>query len=262
MPAEAPRTVHIASGSLAEDAGYRTAADLAALASQTGLTYRLVGGLAVSLLHSAHGAPGDLPLRLTADADLGTEDHVLVTSGLTDELRELGYRQTEGNRFVRDGTEHPRVIDILIPTIGDRLETNITRGDLTVDAVPGLRLALDDPPVIVALTTTLSSGETLSVDLALPGIIPAIVLKAYAFNARVAERDLRDLWKLLEIAHSLELVPADWSPMSAQKRDAARVLHARVAPPSSVGATMARRYGLAHARIAALVQAHVPREPQ
>lgn len=153
--------VYLASGSRAEDAGYQTAADIALLCAQAGIEYRLIGGLAVSLVHAAHGSPGDLPARQTADADLGADDHAVAASGLDALLLEQGYRQAQGNRFVKGDGAQARAIDILIPSAGGQLTTNVPCGPLTVDAIPGLRLALTTNPQPLSLTVRLSTGETL-----------------------------------------------------------------------------------------------------
>ena len=249
--------VHLASGSRAEDAGYQTAADIALLCAQAGIEYRLIGGLAVSLVHAAHGSPGDLPARQTADADLGADDHAVAASGLDALLLEQGYRQAQGNRFVKGDGAQARAIDILIPSAGGQLTTNVPCGPLTVDAIPGLRLALTTNPQPLSLTVRLSTGETLETNLHLPQTIPAIVLKAYAFGARSAERDLLDLWKLLETARSAGINAADWRPVHAQKQDALRHLERSVIPATSVAGNIARARGWPHERIAALARQHV-----
>jgi len=194
-----PEPVSLISGSAAEDASHRTAVDIAVAATQANLPYRLIGGLAVSILHAAFGSPGEVPHRLTADADLGVDDQILVGSDVGRVLEELGYTQVEGNRFIHGSGVSQRTIDVLVPTVGDHLVTNIPE-----------------------------------------------------------PRDLLDLWKLLEVAHLLGLSFDDWEPMRAQKRDAALVLHDRVGSRPSVGATMSRRHGWPHARLAALVQTQVP----
>ena len=250
--------VHLASGSRAEDAGYQTAADIALLCAQAGIEYRLIGGLAVSLIHAAHGSPGDLPARQTADADLGAEDHAVAARGLDALLLEQGYRQTQGNRFVKGEGVRARTIDILIPSTGGQLATNVPCGPLTVDAIPGLRLALTTDSLLLALSVRLSTGETLETNLHLPQVISAIVLKAYAFAARSTERDLLDLWKLLETAWNAGITAADWHPVHAQKRDALRHLEQRVIPATSAAGTIARTRGWPHERIAALARQHVP----
>lgn len=252
------RQVHLTSGSLAEDVGYETAMDIAFLCGELGIEYRLVGGLAISLIHAAHGSPGEVPPRQTADADLGAEDRVVAESGLDVTLLGNGYHQTEGNRFVKGEGELARVIDVLIPTLGDRISTNVPCGPMSVDAIPGLRLALSTEPLTLSLSVLLSTGETLEMSLDLPQVIPAIVLKAYAFAARSKEGDLLDLWRLFETARHAGMTAVDWQPVHAQKRDGIRHLQQRVVPAASVGATIARTRGWPHQRIAALVRAHTP----
>ncbi|MCK0110546.1 hypothetical protein MWU75_00080 [Ornithinimicrobium sp. F0845] len=103
----------------------------------------------------------------------------------------------------------------------------------------------------------LTDGSTLTTNLDVPDVIPAIVLKAYAFEARRKLGDALDLWKLFEVAHSLDLHPDAW-PARATTRDALKALHTHLVPPSSLGANLARRQRWPHARIAALVKAHTP----
>lgn len=203
-------------------------------------------------------APGEVLSRQTADADLGAEDHIVAESGLDVRLLGQGYRRTEGNRFVKGEGDLAWVIDVLVPAMGDRIATNVPCGPLTVDAIPGLRLALSTEPLPLSVSVLLSTGETLNTSVDLPQVIPAIVLKAYAFAARSHERDLLDLWKLLETAHSVGITVADWQPVHAQKRDAIRRLQQRVVPATGVGANIARDRGWPHQRIAALVHQYIP----
>ena len=73
MTRENPGVVGVAlvSTSRAQEAGYLAARDVQDLAERAGLQYRLVGGIAVSLLTWVHGAADRVPARDTADADLG-----------------------------------------------------------------------------------------------------------------------------------------------------------------------------------------------
>lgn len=66
----------LTSPSRATDAGWLAAADIAAITRALDVPYRLVGGLAVTLLVHAHDAAGVAPARETADADLGVPFHV------------------------------------------------------------------------------------------------------------------------------------------------------------------------------------------
>ena len=98
------------SSSAATDAAWTAASDVAELARRLGITYRLVGGIAVTLLTHVHGVEDRAPERETADADMGVPRQVLADTDLVGALRELKYEQEDGNRFRRsDG--HNAVID-------------------------------------------------------------------------------------------------------------------------------------------------------
>jgi hypothetical protein len=250
--------LNLVSGSLAEDAGYQAAADIAVVCADLGIEYRLIGGLASALIHAAHGAPGDVPPRQTADADLGADDLIVAAAGLKARLLAQGYRRSHGNRFVAGEGDATRTIDVLVPAPGPRLLGNISCGPLVVDAIPGLRLAFAVEPLTLSLAVRLSTGAPLVASVEVPQVIPALVLKAYAFAARITDRDLLDLWRLLETAHALGLTSEDWRPIHAQKRDALPHLESLVLPAASVGANIARRQRWPHPRIAALARAQIP----
>ena len=55
----------------ATDAAWCAVADVAAVAADLGVEYRLVGGNAVTLLTHVHGVSDRVPERETADADMG-----------------------------------------------------------------------------------------------------------------------------------------------------------------------------------------------
>jgi len=65
------RALELSSTSRASDAGFLAAVDLSAVARELDAEYRLIGGMAVTLLVAAHGASGLAPDRETADADFG-----------------------------------------------------------------------------------------------------------------------------------------------------------------------------------------------
>ncbi len=129
----------LTSTSRATDAGWLAAADIASIAGELDVPYRLVGGLAVTLLVEAHGAGGLAPSRETADADLGVPFDVCGDERLRQALLCAGYDQVQGNRFARiDGDGRELVIDVLTTSYTGRLEENQERGQLVVDAIPGL----------------------------------------------------------------------------------------------------------------------------
>ncbi|MBC9819737.1 hypothetical protein [Terrabacter sp. MAHUQ-38] len=254
-------TVRLASTSRSADAGHICTADIAKIAEDAGLEFRLVGGNAVSLLVWLHGASDLVPHRETNDADLGVPPQTTGAQSLVEAMVRAGYQQTEGNRF-RRVTEHAGTplqleIDILIPSYSDRMETNRPFGELVVDAIPGLSVAIARPPTLVEVMTTLTTGEDLRYTVPLPDAISALCMKAYAYRWRYAQRDALDIWRLLEVARQISLTPADW-PKGASGKETARILHAHFGTIASGGPALATRDKSSQTRICALVAALVP----
>jgi hypothetical protein len=65
------------------------------------MEWRLIGGIAVSLLTWVHGVTHLVPERDTADADLAAPHALLADPEFMPALVELGYEQVAGNRFER-----------------------------------------------------------------------------------------------------------------------------------------------------------------
>ena len=97
----------LASAGRASDAAFLAAADLAVIAAELDVPYRLVGGNAVTLLVAVHGVSDMVPARETADADFGAAYPVVADPRLLAALRGCGYRQQSGNRFLRTHTLEP-----------------------------------------------------------------------------------------------------------------------------------------------------------
>ncbi|WP_409332799.1 hypothetical protein [Trujillonella humicola] len=255
----------LASVGRASDAAFLAAADLAAIAAELDVPYRLVGGNAVTLLVAVHGVGGLVPARETADADFGAEYPVVADPRLLAALRERGYRQQSGNRFLRTHTLPSTtgraapiwdlVIDVLAPSYVGRLQPNQPHGELVVDEVPGLNLALARDGTPVTVEVTLTSGHTVITTLMLPDVVSAICLKAYAYAGRFTERDAVDLWRLLEAAYAAGITAANW-PTGPTAAEAAAVLRRHFGRPGSPGLVRATNSMRDRTRIAALV-AHV-----
>lgn len=258
------RQISLISTSRASDAGFMASSDLDAIARKLAVDYRLIGGNAVTLLTHLHGVSGLVPARETADADFGALPEVIASSDLPAALKDHGYRQVEGNRFVRPtdhaGTELELVVDVLAPSLQGRLVTNQEYGELYVDEVPGLQLALTREPEVVELDVRLSEGTRLITRAILPDPISALALKAYAFKGRMAHRDALDVWRLLEAARASGTTAASW-PKSATGRDTSRILHqyfGGTAGPGLRAVSVDRRV---QARVRALVSTMVPPPP-
>ncbi len=129
-------------------------------------------------------------------------------------LTERGYEMESGNRFVRtvgqpnlsapadhphdlpaDGgsNEDPLVltIDVLVPSYSARHEPNQPVGELTVDAIPGLSLALARPTIAITVTAQLREptlADTVNLPttfrVLVPGPLSALAVKALAWASR------------------------------------------------------------------------------
>lgn len=254
-------SVTLASTSRSADAGHLCTADVVAIARSADVEFRLVGGNAVSLLVWAHGGAGLAPDRETNDADLGVPAQTIGAHDLVEAMIQAGYSKTEGNRFQREA-HHGRstlllVIDVVIPSYTGRMETNQPFGELVVDAIPGLAIAIARPPMLVDVTTTLTTGEELTYSVPLPDVISALCMKAYAFAGRYARRDALDIWRLLEVARQLQISSTEW-PRGASGMETARILHTHFGTVSSGGLALASSNTASQTRIRALVGALVP----
>jgi len=214
----------LTSASRATDAGWLAAADIASVAARLGASYRLVGGLAVTLLVHHHGAEEFAPQRETADADMGVPFDVCGDDRLVPALRSAGYEQTEGNRFTRRDADRELVIDVLAPSYVGRMLSNQPHGDLVMDEVPGLHVALLEPATEVVIKARLTDGNEVGATLLLPDVAAALVMKAHAYQGRNAASDAVDIHRLLEAANLAGRTARDW-PVKREARDAAQVLH-------------------------------------
>ncbi len=252
-----PRHVTLVSTSNAEDAAWLAVADVAGVATDLGIDYRLVGGNSVALLVQVHDAATQVPGRATADADMGASFEVCADPRLVPALTALGYDRQSGNRFIRTQGTHALVIDVLAPSYLGRLIPNQTHGDLVLDEIPGLLEALLLPPVNVAVRAVLTGTTQLDVQVSLPDVRAALVMKAHAYAGRLSDNDALDIWRLLQSASNAGHTSADW-PTRSTARDAAVILHRHFATPSSGGPRRATPNRTNQARIRALIAMVVP----
>lgn len=257
--------ISLISTSRASDAGFMASADLDAIARKLAVDYRLIGGNAVTLLTHIHGVSDLVPARETADADFGALPEVIASSDLPAAWTEHGYRQVEGNRFVRSidhaATPLELVVDVLAPSLQGQLVTNQKYGELHVDEVPGLLLALTREPEVVELEVRLSEGTRLKTRAVLPDPVSALALKAYAFKGRMAKRDALDIWRLLEAARASGATTSSW-PTSATGRDTSHILHRYFGATAGPGVRSVSSDRGVQARVRAIVSAIVPTPPR
>jgi len=242
-----------------------------AIADELELPYRLIGGNAVSLLVAVHGVADRTPQRETADADFAAAYEVVADPRLVPALRGRGHRQVEGNRFAR-AHELPAsetstagswelFVDVLAPSYLGRLVTNQPHGDLVVDEIPGLSLALNRPPTQVTVQVRLTTGHELNTHLLLPDVVAALCLKAYAYRGRMTDRDALDIWRLLEAAQAAGVTVDTW-PDSPSAVAATSILHQYFGRPGAAGLRQAASRPADQTRVRALV-GHVvgPHDP-
>jgi hypothetical protein len=246
-------SLDLIAASRAEEAGYLALADIARLAEQTGIDYRIVGGQMVGLHVAASGAE-DPALRQTLDADLGVGHQVAGDPALVDGLEGLGYERPESaNRFVRTAPGGQRlVIDLLAPSYGSRMQTNRRHGQMTVDEIPGLSFALALPGERVELHVRLLDDSTIDLITVIPEITAALCVKVLGYADRLAAKDALDVWRLLAAYRMRVPAPLPWRDKGVQG-DAAKILRLDFGQVSGGGVRAAASSLAEHAQIRALV---------
>jgi hypothetical protein len=254
------RDLKVVVASRAEEAGMLALADIAALAEHSDINYRVVGGQMVSLLVALSGVE-DPELRQTLDADLGVTPKVAGDPSLVIALKTLGYdRPDVANRFIRKiDDEQSVVIDLLMPSYQQKMNPNQRQGDMILDAIPGLSLALARQGLSVKVHAELLDGMEIDFITVLPDIGAALCLKALGYADRMARKDAMDVWRLLE-AYVVEFPRGEAWPSNGSLGDAVRVLRESFGRPSGAGLKQASSSSQDRARIRALVLRAVGQE--
>jgi hypothetical protein len=246
--------LRLSASSQAEEAGFLAMRDLAAVADDVGIEYRLVGGQMVRL----HVALADVPepvVRITQDADMGVAARSARDPALVAGLEALGYtRPGASNRFIRTTDGLRLVIDVLAPAWGRRLVPNRQHGDIVLDEIPGLSLALAHPSEQIDLTVTMLDGTSMSFPAVIPEINSALCLKALGWSSRLAAKDAVDAWRLLRAHRQRIPEPVEWRASGVQG-DAAAILRADFARPAGGGVCAATTDRAEQAEIRALTLA-------
>lgn len=246
--------LRLASTSAANDAAWVAANDIADIAARLGLTYRLVGGVAVTLLTHHHGVAHLVPERETADADMAVRPEICASPELAAALRAEQYTSGGGSRFERAGPPQA-AIDVL--TV-DRSGTHrVLPGAITADAFRGMHVALTMAPTRVELEVTLRSGGVRAFTVDLVDVRAALVLKAYAYASRWRPEDAQDTWRLLAAADAAGWRPDDWPDLSGA-REAAASLHLSFGRPQGFGARAASADRADQARVRLLTARVIP----
>jgi hypothetical protein len=153
----------------------------------------VIGGLMVRLW--LHARPLDVPVRPTADIDLGVNRRVLRLAGdrqlVGPLLQELHFKPGyagEPFRYWKDvegvGTV---LVDVVVPPGSSREEPPIVERGLQTVAAPGLAYAMLRPPVH-ATGAFIDGDERFRFDLPIPTLDSAFVLKAALVESGVRTR--------------------------------------------------------------------------
>lgn len=245
--------IAVSSHSNAADAGYMALKDLAEAAQ--GVNYRVIGGHMVQMLARAFPAP-DAIERFTMDADAGIENPVAAGLDLHERLLERGYSAVRGNHY-RLGTHElaPR-IDLLVP--GEAGEGQSEHGGRGFDVAPGLRLALAADPVVISVQALLSTGSRHRFTVLVPTVEAAVVMKTLVRQRRIIDRDIADLYSLLEVAHAHRGAGFPWklagdTAHRGSRLDTARVLY-QLVNAIERGQPVTGNSGVVGFRLAALIR--------
>ena len=181
----------------ADDLSLRSLADVVELTAN--VEARVIGGHMVSIWLATLPVAG-VQDRRTNDADAAITTQLASAGDLQDGLLRMGYTDTSGNSYSRT---IPGVgdlsVDLLVPSPDGRFRHE-QLGGRGFDAVPGLGTVLSAPAVAASIGATLLDGSVVEFSTRIPPLEFAVVLKAYAWNSRHANKDVRDIYSMLEIA--------------------------------------------------------------
>ncbi len=164
--------------------------------------FRLIGGAMVTL-HVMRSGLG-LPLRATADSDIALPMQALIDSRLDVVLDELfDYRQG-GNRWVSKAGGLEATVDVLVSAsvVSDKPLVHEGR---QFDQAPNLALAMRRPALMVDVLI-----ENESITVSLPDVLSGLALKLGARKVRSDDKDLEDIWRLLEVAQGGGIGPKEF----------------------------------------------------
>ena len=162
--------------------------------------YRIVGGHMVRLLLLAHPAERAVQ-RTTIDADAAVND-VDVIGPIVQRLLDQEFIKERGNVYTKAIESERHVeINLLLSRTGGAggIKPQKVDGVGQVDTLQELSFILLRPALRAKVTAHLTTGETLSYTVPIPGLEEAFILKAHAWASRGLkhDRDLADLHMLL-----------------------------------------------------------------
>jgi hypothetical protein len=228
------RRVELIATTYADELSYRSLADVSAITD--GQNVRIIGGQMASLLLTAFPVPG-IALRRTRDTDAAITTELAGSGLIHERLLSHGYIATGGNSYTRPapglavaGGPIPELaVDLLVPSLDGRFRSQ-EHGGRAFDSAPGLAPALAAEPIVIDVGARMLDGAVLEFTVPVPTVELALVIKALAYGSRLQDRDVQDIYRLLEIsdAYPPEEI-GGWAlhemSLRASRRDAAVHLH-------------------------------------
>lgn len=228
---------------------------------EAGGDYRLVGGHMVRLLLEVYPTPRAAK-RSTTDADAALDDVEVITH-VSQHLIGAEFEKRDATLFVKQVAEDQEVeVNLLMARSGPKpgLKPQYVPGLGQVDTLPELEFALLAPPLVIDVEAHLTDGSVLSYETRVPDLEVAVVLKAHSWTDRRSDKDLQDLFALLEIreAHPRVRWMLSSAPLKGRRLDCGRIM-------SALARELARDSGSGRAlpnpddrlRLAALIRKHV-----
>lgn len=257
------RRAELVATSHADELSLRALADVAEITADQNV--RIIGGQMTSLLLTAFPVPG-VPARRTRDADTAITTELAGSGILHDRLVARGYTATAGNSYRKPVPELavpvapvPELsVDLLVPSLDGRFRPS-EYGGRAFDSAPGLAPALAADPIRIETAATMLDEMVLEFVVSVPTVELAVVIKAHAYASRKEDRDVEDIYRLLEIAitYPAEEIGGwqmDQNSLRASRRDAAAHLHELARRSRRL-----TRADIPQARLAALIAACIAR---
>lgn len=123
---------------------------------------------------------------------------------------------------------------------------------MTLDAIPGLHLALSAPGESLEIAAQLLDGTVIEFVTVVPNLMAALCVKTLGYADRRAPKDALDVWRLLEAYRQAFPSPDQWS-QSGSAGDAAKILRRDFGQASGAGVRAASISRADRTRIRALV---------
>lgn len=207
--------LRVVPGRDAERALWRTTMEVAALFADW--PWVIIGAQMIMLLELEGGRPSG---RTTRDLDVVVDSRLVVgvTRLAAGRLVKAGFEPSaeHPHRFVRGRDQ----VDLLAPdNLGARADLTTIAPRRTTQVAGGSR-ALATRRLVLTDVAGIGAGH-----LPLPSLAGAIVLKAHAFTARRARRDLDDLVCLLGLVPDVETVRAELKPGERRLLGSVSALH-------------------------------------